>query len=374
MKLVKRSFWQRVFSFDPFLLACTLGLSLFSLLALYGGKNDFGIRAFIMQLAMTILGTLVLMFIASVDYEKIVEMYSLPAYLASIVLMCITLIFGFSIGGNRSWLEIPFTGISVQPSEFVKAVYIMTFSKHLSMVKDTINKPKTLLVLGVHAGIIVGLVLLSGDLGVALVYMGITAIMLFCAGLDLRYFLVVLVLALIAFPILWEFLKPYQQQRVLVGFNPDLDPSGYGLQAIRSRKAIINGGFAGRGMFGGYYYTELPVAESDFMYATVCEKFGFVGGFAIILLMLLAVVRVLMIAKDAKQDYGRFICVGVAAMLVLQTMENIGMCLAAVPVIGITLPFVSAGGSSVLATYIILGMVHSVKSGQSKLHFDKRRT
>ncbi len=373
MKVVKKTFWQRVFSFDPFLLACTTGLSLISMLALYGGKADFGIRAFLMQFAMTLLGTMLLMFIASLDYEKIVETYSIPAYLISIVLLCFTLVFGFSIGENRSWLEIPFTGISVQPSEFVKAVYIMTFSRHLSMVKDEINKPKTLLGLGVHAGIIIGLVLISGDLGVALVYVGITAVMLFCAGLSIWYFVGVIAVAAIAFPFVWDLLKPYQQGRILAGFNPDLDPSGYGLQAIEGRKAIINGGFAGRGLFGGYYYTSLPVAESDFMYATLCEKFGFIGGFAVILLMLLAVVRILWIARDVRKDYGKYICVGVAAMLVLQTMENVGMCLALVPVVGITLPFVSAGGSSVLATYIIIGMVHSVRSGKNKLFFDKPR-
>ena len=373
MKIVKKSFWQRIFSFDPFLLACTLGLSLISLLALFGGKEDFGLRAFLMQFAMTFLGTLLLMFIAAVDYEKIVETYSIAAFLGSVVLLCITLIFGFSIGENRSWIEIPFTGISIQPSEFVKAAYIMTFSKHISMVKDTINKPKTLLGLGVHAGVIVGLVLLSGDLGVALVYIGITAVMLFCAGLNIWYFVAVIALMAIAFPFLWDFLAPYQQERILVGFNPDLDPGGKGLQPIISRKAIINGGFSGRGMFGGYYYTTLPIAESDFMYATVCEKFGFLGGFAIIALMILAVVRILIIARDVRQDYGRYICVGVAAMLILQTLENVGMCLALVPVIGITLPFVSAGGSSVLATYIIVGMVHSVRAGKNKFYFDKPR-
>ncbi len=371
MKVVKKTFWQRVFSFDPFLMACTLGLSLISLLTLLGGKEDFGLRAFLMQFAMSFLGVLMVMLIASLDYEKIVDSYSMVAFLGSLGILAFTLVFGFSIGSNRSWLEIPFTGISIQPSEFVKAAYIMTFSKHLSMVKDSINKPKTLLGLGIHAGAIIGLVLLSGDLGVALVYIGITAIMLFCAGLSLWYFAAVIALAAIAFPFVWDLLEGYQQGRILAGFDPDLDPSNYGLQAIAGRKAVVNGGFFGRGMFGGHYYTKLPVAESDFMYSTICEKFGFVGGFAVILLMLLAVLRILLISRSVRQDYGRYICVGVAAMLVLQTMENVGMCLALVPVIGITLPFVSAGGSSVLATYIIIGMVHAVRSGRNKFYFDK---
>ncbi|MBO4980255.1 MAG: FtsW/RodA/SpoVE family cell cycle protein [Clostridia bacterium] len=366
MKRVHRSLKQRVFSFDPFLLACTLGLSLISILALLGGKEEFGTHALIMQTAMTVLGVGMVILLSSLDYEAIVEKYSIPAYVLSVILLTATLIFGFSIGSNKSWIEIPFVGISVQPSEFVKAVYIMTFAKHLSMVKDTINKPKTLLALAAHAGIIIGLILLSRDLGVALVYVGITAVMLFCAGLDLRYFLAIILLVAFAFPFVWTFLEPYQQQRILIGFNPDLDPAGYGKQPILGRKAIINGGFFGKGMFGGHYYNSLPVAESDFMFATLSEKFGFVGGFLTIALLFLMVVRILLIARDARKDYGKLICVGVAAMIVLQSFINLGMCLVLLPVIGVTLPFVSAGGSSVLATYIIVGMVHSVRAGKNK--------
>lgn len=370
MKRVKRSLKQRIFSFDPFLLACTLGLSLISILTLFGGKEEFGTHALVMQSAMTVLGMVMVIFLSSVDYEEIVEKYSVPAYLGSVILLTVTLIFGFSIGSNRSWIEIPFTGFSIQPSEFVKAVYIMTFAKHLSMVKETINKPKTLLALAAHAGVIIGLVLISGDLGVALVYIGITAVMLFCAGLDLRYFLAAILLVAFAFPFIWTFLEPYQQQRILIGFNPDLDPAGYGKQPIIGRKAIINGGFFGKGLFGGYYYTTLPIAESDFMFATLCEKFGFLGGFLVIALLFLLVVRILMIARQARKDYGKLICVGVAAMIVLQSMVNLGMCLVMLPVIGVTLPFVSAGGSSVLATYLIVGMVHSVRAGKNKYFLD----
>lgn len=371
MKVIKRTFLERLRCFDPFLLICTTCLSLISLLVLYGGRSDFGIRAFIMQAAMTVLGIGLVIFIASLDYEMIVERYCIIGFIFAVLLMCMTLIFGFSIGANKSWITIPGIGISIQPSEFVKAIYIMTFSKHLSYVKDRINKPKTLLGLAIHAGTIIGLVLLSGDLGVALVYMGITVVMLFCAGLSLWYMAGAAALVVIAFPIIWDKLAPYQQQRILVGFNPDIDPLDKGLQAICSRNAIINGGFFGQGIGGGYYYTTLPVAESDFMYGTLCEKLGFVGGMAVIVFMLLAVVRILMIAKDSRRDYGSFICVGVAAMLVLQSAENIGMCLATLPVIGITLPFVSAGGSSVLATYIIVGMVHSVRAGKNKFYLDR---
>lgn len=370
MRTLHKSLWQRLFSFDPLLLACTLGLSFLSLLILWGGRSEFGTRAFLMQFAMTMAGVFAVVVLSSLDYEHIVEKYSIFLFAGSALLLAYTLVFGFSIGENKSWIEIPFVGVSVQPSEFVKAAYIVTFSKHLSMVRDRINSPKTLLELGIHAGTIIGLVLLSKDLGVALVYVGITAVMLFCAGFSLWYFLGAAVFSVLAFPFLWDHLSFYQQQRILVGFNPDLDPSGYGLQQIIGRKAIINGGFFGRGWQRGYYYKTLPIAESDFMYATLCEKLGFIGGFLVILLLMLAVIRILMIARNARQDYGKYICAGVAAMLVIQSLENLGMCLAVVPVVGITLPFVSAGGSSVLATYVVVGMVHSVYSGRNKFYLD----
>ena len=370
MKIVKRSWLEKLKCFDPFLMLCTAGLSLVSVLVLWGGRGDFGSRAFIMQLAMSVVGIVAVIVLAALDYEHIVNKYYIVAFLGSVFIMAVTALFGVSIGSNRSWLEIG--GFSIQPSEFVKAAYIMTFSKHLSMVKDKINKPKTLLGLGIHAGIIIGCVLISGDLGVALVYMGITAVMLFCAGLSGWYFLAVIAVVALAFPYLWDVLELYQQERILVAFDPDIDPTGKGQQSIIGRKAIINGGLTGCGIEGGYYYTTLPVAESDFMYATLCEKLGFLGGIAVMLLMLLAVVRILMIGKHARHDYGTYICVGVAAMLVLQSMVNIGMCLVMFPVIGITLPFVSAGGSSVLATYIIVGMVHSVRAGQSKFYLNRK--
>lgn len=368
MKFAKLTLMQRLRSFDPFLLACTGGLSILSLLMLWGGKAEFGTRFFLMQLAMTIVGNLMLVFIASLDYEYIVEKYHVVILIGSAIFLASTVIFGMSIGSNKSWLDLGF--VTIQPSEFVKATYILTFAKHISLVKDTINSPKTLLRLGAHAMLFIGIVVATGDLGVALVYVGITAVMLFCAGLSIWYFVGAAVLILLIFPYAWDFLEYYQQKRILVGFNPDIDPSDKGRQQIIGRQAIINGGLTGCGIYGGYYYTTLPVAESDFAFATLCEKFGFVGGFGVIALMMMAVVRIFYIAKDSRRDYGSYICVGVAAMLVIQTAINVGMCLAVSPVIGITLPFISAGGSSVLATYIVLGFVHAVRMSKKRYIFD----
>ena len=208
--------------------------------------------------------------------------------------------------------------------------------------------------------LLVGLILLSGDLGVALVYITMILLLLFCAGLPLWWFGGGALAGAVALPFLWNRLQPYQQERILVGFNPELDPLDKGWQALMSRQCIENGGLLGVGLRTGGNYEDLAASHTDFIFATVCEKFGFVGGLLVIAVLAVMVWRILWIGRQASHDAGFYICMGVAAVLIAQSAENLGMCLALLPVVGLTLPFVSCGGSSVLASFILLGMVHSV--------------
>ena len=217
-KYVKNSFAR----FDKPILILSLTITLMSLVTIFGARENFGMSKLVMQLAMTIVGICAIMVIVNIDYRLFVERYWKILWIISVALLGITLILGDTGANgtetsNKSWLTIIKIGsrsFQIQPSEFVKIAFIISFSKHISMVKDTINKPKTLLGLGVHAGVIIGLVLLSGDLGVALVYIGITAVMLFCAGLNIWYFVAVVALVAIAFPFLWDFLAPYPHHRL----------------------------------------------------------------------------------------------------------------------------------------------------------------
>ncbi len=350
---------------DPILFGCSLLLSVLSIVTVYGAVDNFGMSKLKMQIAMFILGTLVTVILAYPDFKTIVNKLWAPMLIASVVLLLITLLFGSSgqnmETANKSWLKIPFTGLMLQPSEFVKFAFICTFARHLFSVQDHINRPLTVLLLACHALLVVGPILASGDLGVALVYLFIIAIMLFCAGLHPGYFIAVLVVLVLMLPFLWEQLEPYQQRRILVGFNPEIDPLGKGMQPLMSKQAIAAGGILGCGVMGGSYYETLPASHTDFIYATICEKFGFLGGALVLLIFAVMVVRVFHIAKTAsRSDFGGLICVGVGAMLVVQFVLNIGMCFAVLPVIGITLPLLSCGGSSMLATYMMLGLLHNV--------------
>ena len=369
---------EAVKNIDPVLFVCAVILSLISIVTVWGAVDNFGMSKLKMQVLIFFLGMIVTLVIAFVDYRTIIDRLWLYMLIGSVALLVLTLLVGSSgesrETANRSWLVIPGPGFMIQPSEFVKFTFVCTFSKHLQAVGKNINKPKNVLLLGAHAMLVLGPILLSGDLGVALVYVGIIAIMLFCAGLHPLYFVGAAVLILFLFPYLWDLLAPYQQERIIVGFNPELDPLGKGLQPLRSRDAIEAGGLFGQGFSGGYHYEILAASHTDFIYATICEKFGFLGGATVLIVFMIMVVRIILIARTARRsDYGGLICVGVGAMLVIQVLLNVGMCFAMLPVIGITLPLLSCGGSSMLATFMMLGLLHNVASHSDAVRAEASR-
>ncbi len=367
-----KGFFKDVFSnIDPVLFVCATLLSLISVITVWGAVDNFGMSKLRMQLFISVVGIFVTVAIAYFDFHTMIDRLWPYLLAGSVFLLVLTLVVGSSGQNmeteNKSWLVIPFVDIMIQPSEFVKFVFICTFSKHLYAVRDHINRPLTVLFLAAHALLVVVPILLSGDLGVALIYMALIVIMLFCAGLHPLYFAGVALLGVILSPYLWDMLSHYQQQRIIVGFNPEAHPdSQYSWQPLLSKDAIAAGGLFGNGVFGGEYYEALAASHTDFIYATICEKFGFLGGAAVIIIFIVMVVRVFMIARTAcRSDYGGLICAGVGGMLIVQILLNVGMNFAILPVIGITLPFLSCGGSSMLALFMMMGLIHNVYSHSS---------
>lgn len=354
-------------------LGCALGMTVLSVVTLAGVSNQIGSRYFIVQSVAAVLGLAVMFVMSFLDYDKLIKKAGIWLFVLAIAMLVAVLVFGKGDRGNRSWIRIPGVPFDIQPSEYCKFLFIITFSQHIKKVKDTINKPLSVLSLCAHAGIIIVLVLKTGDLGSALVYMGIMAVMLLVGGLSMWYFVAALALVILASPILWNFLSTVQQQRIICGFNPEIDPLGKGYQALQSRAAIAAGGFLGSGFSGGSQYPNIPDCFSDFIFAVLAEKFGFFGCFLYIGLMSVLIIRLLWIARIARKDYGAYICAGVVAILLCQTLENIGMCLAMLPVIGITLPFMSYGGSSMLSMYLLIGLVQSIKSHNQKYFFEREK-
>lgn len=371
MRTFSVSLKSRLKNLDYFIIFSALGMTLLSLLVLYGGSNVMGTRRLQIQCVASLVGIFLMIGISFLDYDLWIKHFEIPIFILALIMMAMVLVFGKDNQGNAAWIEIPGIGVDLQPSEFVKILFIITFSRHIDRVKKNINSIKNVFFLLIHAGIIIGLVVLTGDVGSALIFAGITAIMLFAAGLSIWYFIIGLSIVVIALPIIWPHLPTYQQMRIIVGFNPELDPIKWGYQPLLSRSAIAAGGLAGAGLYGGTVYTTLPAKHSDFIFAVLSEKFGIIGGLTYIILMSIMVIRLLYLARKARKDYGALILAGLAGLFIIQTLENIGMCLGMLPVIGITLPFMSYGGSSMLAVYIYIGVALSIASHNKKYYFER---
>lgn len=377
MKEFSVSFKEKIRRIDYVILLCALGMAALSILTLSGIADDSagGARRVLVQGAALCLGIFCAFIISMIDYDEFLRRLALPLFIVSVGAMIVTLLIGTGPEGstNRCWIEIPGL-ISIQTSEFVKIFFVLTFAKHIDQLKEKINQPLSVLALAIHGGLITLFVLATGDLGSALVFAAILICMLFTGGLSLWYFAGAIVLAVALFPYLWPRLAEYQQQRILVGFDPTLDPTGYGYQPLRSLATIAAGGFRGAGYGGGTYYTSIPKYYTDFIFAVVAEKFGFFGVFVYILLMVILICRVLHLARRARKDCGANICVGIAAILIAQSLENIGMCLGMLPVVGITLPFLSYGGSSMLSSFLCIGVLQSVATHNHKYYFERENS
>lgn len=314
-----------------------------------------------------VMGICVALVISYFDYEAVARLWPIIAIIC-LGLMLSLFVIGSSPEGRDdaiSWIKLG--SFYFQPSELLKIGFIITFSVHLDTVGSEINKLKNVILLGIHAMIAVGLVVLTGDMGSALVFMFITIGMLFMAGLQLRYFLFGIGAIGLLAPIAWfEVLSDFQKQRFMAIYAPSsLTEATYNeviFQQERGMNAISSGGAFGAGLFNGTYTQNglVPESENDMIFSVVGEELGFVGALVVLGLLLAIAIKILFVGKKAVSVTGKLICCAVAVMIITQVVVNVGMCLKLLPVVGITLPFMSAGGSSNLCIYIAIGMVLSV--------------
>ena len=311
-----------------------------------------------------LIGLIMAVAISLIDYNFITKLYPLIGAIC-VLMMLVLFIPGVGVGpaerqDAKTWIRLG--SLYFQPSELVKIGFIITFGMHLDLVSDRLHEIRMLLLLCVHGMIPVGLVILSGDLGSALVFMAIFIVMMFCAGVQLRYFLIGIAGVCAAAPGVWYFLfSNTQKERFLGLIYPDLYKDimyqqNYGL------KAIQHGGLLGQGLFRGEY-TQIglvPESENDMIFTCIGEELGLVGCIVCLLLLLAISLRILRIGSRSLNKSTELMCYGMAAMVSFQVLVNIGMCLKILPVIGITLPFFSAGGSSTLCIYIGMGLILSI--------------
>lgn len=289
-----------------------------------------------------------------------------------VALMVLTLFIGVGPengSDDTAWLKLG--SFYFQPSELAKVGFVMTFSLHLAHVQENVNALPNILLLGLHALVPFLLIAKNGDDGSAILFLFIFVVMMYAAGVKYYYFIGAILCILIGFPVAWMtgLIPAFQKERFLVIPFPDRDPRGYAYQQNQSVAAIGSGQVFGKGFLQGDYTQShsVPESQNDFIFSVAGEEFGFLGCLVVLFLLTAIVLRLFRLSsRMGRGSFESHLCTGVAAMIVTQSVLNIGMCLRLLPVIGITLPFFSSGGSSNLCLYLGIGLVFSVYRHRAK--------
>ena len=362
---------------DFLLIVITLALSVYGTVmvssATYTSESTsyFSRDAKVMILAL-VLGLCVALAVSFIDYDIILKLSPIVA-VGCVGVMLLLFKFGVSPEGRSdaiSWIKIG--TLYFQPSEVVKIGFIITFSWHLKKVKNAISEVRNVIALAIHAAVPIVLVIATGDMGSALIFIIMFIGMMYVAGVHWLYFPAAGVAIVAAAPFIWyKVFDDIQRNRILAILNPDAYPTEI-YQQNQALKAIRNGGFSGMGLFKGElsHSKFLPEKENDMILSVICEELGFIGVAVLLAFFLFLAVRIVAVGKRSRNFAAEMMCYGTAFMIVGQAAVNIGMCTRLLPVIGITLPFISAGGSSTLCLYLAMGIILSVYRSSGGLGYE----
>ena len=356
---------------DFSLLFAVVILCFYGLLVLYsstrlatteGGDHYFFVKR---QSLWMLLGFLFLTIMLFIDYHNL-ERYSKVIYFGAVVFLIMVIFAGRSTYGARRWLPIgPF---DFQPSEFAKIALILFLADLISKNKPKFDNFVYYLLPFAYTGLLIFLVFMQPDLGTSLVYLAILIIMLFVAGVKIKYLVSTFLAALSSVPVLWTFLKDYQKNRLILFLNPNLDPLGGGYNVIQSRIAIGSGGFIGNGIFRGLQsqLNFLPAQHTDFVFSVVGEELGFLGAIFLLTLYVIILWRGIKIALDARDLLGTLLAAGSVSFLFFHIIVNVGMAMGMLPATGLPLPFLSYGGSFMISNLLAIGILLNVELNKVK--------
>jgi rod shape determining protein RodA len=317
-----------------------------------------------------LVGIGLLFLFASIDYRYL-QAVTWPLYTLGILfLVAVQSPLGVTIAGARNWFDIGFT--LVQPSEFTKITTILALSAFVASQGEEMRRLSNFVIAGLIVALPTFLILIGPDLGQAMVYIALWGATLLVMRTSRRWIWAVIISLPMAIWFAWEFvLEPYQKTRFLVSFNPDLDPLGVGYQIRQARIAIGAGGIFGEGIRGGTQSTLnlVGVTESDFIVAHASGMFGFVGMIGLMITLVILHWRSIQIAEISRDHFGQMIAIATTGMFFFQSVLNIGMNVGLMPVAGITLPFVSAGVSSLWSFMVLAGILQSIRMHHRKLGF-----
>lgn len=355
---------------DKLLLISVVLCTILSIILLYSLSVNGTISAndWKTQLISMIIGLIACLAIAGIDYINIVKLWFLyvPIGVFPVLLTFTSLGIGVDGADDVAWLRLG--PITFQPAEIMKIAFLMSFSYHLYKVKDDMNSLGNIFLLCAHGAVPVLLVMKQGDHGTALVFLVMFLVMIYSAGISIVYILLALLTVPIVSVLAWQYvLGSVQKERILILFNPGSDPEGIEWQQDIGLSALASGNLFGNGIIN-HDKIKVPEIENDFIFAYVGYTLGFVGCVGLIAVFAYICIKIIADSRNTREELGKNICMGAFAMIFTHCTMNIGMVLKVMPVIGIPLPYVSAGGTALASMYIVIGLVLSTKEHNRKIY------
>ena len=353
---------------DMLLLFLCVATTTFGIVMIASATNFMNTnRLVLIQVAALLLGLLLYALFTMIDIDILSERREVLFLFNAFFVALLFTPLGVEVAGNRSWIHIPGVPFNIQPPEICKITFIILLSKTMAIHQRTISRPTTVLRLGFHLIFIFGLIAVaSRDIGSALMYVLIFLVMLWAGGVHWSWFVAGIAIVAAAAPFVWNsgLVKDYQRNRVMMIFDPTIDPAGESVRwhTKNSLLTLTGGGVTGQGLFNGSrtQIGALSQQHTDFIFSVIGEELGIIGCTLVLLMLLAIIIRCVYVGIKSGNYMNRQICIGIAAMLVWQIVINVGMCLGLTPVIGLTLPFVSYGGSSIITMYAAMGIVSGI--------------
>jgi rod shape-determining protein RodA len=355
--------------FDKTLLAITFIICIGGLFILQSATQVKGlpfVESYVFrQMSWIALAAVLLLFLINISYQKFIDI-SYALYTINVTFLALVLVLGRERLGAQRWFAIG--DFAFQPSEFIKICFILVMASVLGSKRTSLKSVGALILPLIVLAVPFVLVLVQPDLGTALLLIPIFFAMMYVGGARVKHLMILFLSGLAAMPFFWHFLRDYQKQRLLVFLNPNVDPLGAGYTIIQSKIAVGSGGLIGKGWLAGTQnqLNFLPERHTDFIFSVIGEEWGLFGALVLILLFFMIVRRSLDIVYSTNDMYGKLVAVGIITLLTLQVVINIAMTIGFMPVVGIPLPFVSYGGSSMLTSFIAIALLLNVGMRRSR--------
>ena len=366
MQFISRAISDFLKKADMVLLFLCTVTTIFGIVVISSATATEGSSSYIMvQTIALLLGIVIYAVLTLIDVDIIAERREL-LLLFSVVFIGLLKFFGIDGGtGNRSWLDVPLLPMNIQPAEICKIFFIIILAKMMSVNQSKLSSPLNIAKMGALTVFFFGLIVyVSSDAGVALIYVFIFLTMAFAGGVSLIWFLLGIGAVTLAAPVVLTMLDQYQYNRIMMFFDPSIDPTGQGVRwhTNLSLRYIQNGGVAGQGLYNGTMVKgeAMPAQHTDVIFSSIAEELGMLGCVAVLILLSAIVIRCIYVGVKSGNFMNRTICIGIAGMLLFQIVVNVGMCVGLFPVIGLTLPFISYGGSSIVTMFMAMGVVSGI--------------